>query len=209
MLNEQQWVHMEILEGSYGGRYGLDGMDTVDTLYANTRNNPIEDIESHLPLRVQRYELREDMAAAGEWRGGVGSVREFLYLTDGGFSVEGDGHKYRPWGFDGGADGLPSALVQVASTGDKIELPSKVPYRKAKAGDRLVSYGPSGGGYGDPLLRAPEAVLENVLDGIVSAAQARDQYGVVIAAERVNTSATETLRAELRRARSGHELGAS
>ena len=41
-----QWVHMEIFEGSYGGRFGLDGMDTVDTLYANTRNNPIEDIES-------------------------------------------------------------------------------------------------------------------------------------------------------------------
>ncbi len=52
VANEQQWVHMEILEGSYGGRHGIDGMDTVDTLYANTRNNPIEDIESHLPLRV-------------------------------------------------------------------------------------------------------------------------------------------------------------
>ena len=94
--NDQQWVHMEILEGSYGGRHGMDGMDTVDTLYANTRNNPIEDIESHLPLRVNRYELREDVVAAGEWRGGIGSVREFAYLTDGGFSVEGDGHKFKP-----------------------------------------------------------------------------------------------------------------
>ena len=37
---------MEIFEGSYGGRHGMDGMDAVDTLYANTRNNPIEDIES-------------------------------------------------------------------------------------------------------------------------------------------------------------------
>ncbi|MBT6273604.1 MAG: hydantoinase B/oxoprolinase family protein, partial [Chromatiales bacterium] len=39
---ETHWVHMEICEGSYGGRDGLDGMDAVDTLYANTRNNPIE-----------------------------------------------------------------------------------------------------------------------------------------------------------------------
>ena len=38
-------------------------MDSVDTLYANTRNNPIEDIESHVPLRVTRYELREDAVA--------------------------------------------------------------------------------------------------------------------------------------------------
>ena len=96
---EQHWVHMEIFEGSYGGRYGRDGMDAVDTLYANTRNNPIEDIESHLPLRVERYELRENAVAPGQWRGGMGSVREFVFLADGGASVEGDGHKYRPWGF--------------------------------------------------------------------------------------------------------------
>jgi N-methylhydantoinase B len=43
---------MEIMEGSYGGCFGIDGMDAVDTLYANTRNNPVEDIESHIPLRV-------------------------------------------------------------------------------------------------------------------------------------------------------------
>jgi N-methylhydantoinase B len=192
-VNEQQWVHMEILEGSYGGRYGLDGMDTVDTLYANTRNNPIEDIESHLPLRVNRYELREDMVAAGQWRGGIGSVREFIYLSDGGFSVEGDGHKYNPWGFSGGSEGRPSALIQ-ESAGARVELPSKVPYRKAKAGDRLISYGPSGGGYGDPFLRAPEAVLENVLDGLLSAEIAREQYGVAIAGGAVDAAATARLR---------------
>ncbi len=197
VANDQQWVHMEILEGSYGGRRGMDGMDTVDTLYANTRNNPIEDIESHLPLRVGRYELREDMAAAGEWRGGVGSVREFVYLTDGGFSVEGDGHKYKPWGFDGGDDGAPSELVQLTTTGEKIELPSKVPYRKTKAGDRLIAYGPSGGGYGSPLERAPSAVLDNVLDGIISPDLARQRYGVVIAENSVDEAATKALRAEM------------
>ena len=48
-------------------------MDAVDTLYANTRNNPIEDIESHLPLRVNRYELREDACAAGRWPSAAGA----------------------------------------------------------------------------------------------------------------------------------------
>ena len=70
----RHWVQMEILEGSYGGREGMDGMDAVDTLYANTRNNPIEDIESHLPLRVSRYELRDQAPAKGKWRGGIGSI---------------------------------------------------------------------------------------------------------------------------------------
>ena len=105
-------MHMEILEGSYGGRFGMDGMDAVDTLYANTRNNPIEDIESHLPLRVNRYELRENAVAAGRWRGGIGSIREFTYLVDGGFSLEGDGHKFRPWGFLGGKEG-PDRLLRL------------------------------------------------------------------------------------------------
>src|SRR3981189_2277365 len=96
---------MEIFEGSYGGRGGLDGMDAVDTLYANTRNNPIEAIESHLPVRARRYRLREGVSGAGEWRGGLGSVREFAYLSDGGASVEGEGHRYKPWGFLGGGEG--------------------------------------------------------------------------------------------------------
>ena len=79
-------------------------------MYTNTRNNPIEDIESHLPLRVRRYELREGVCGTGKWRGGLGSVREFEYLSDGG-SVEGEGHRFRPWGSRGGDDGQPSALM--------------------------------------------------------------------------------------------------
>ncbi len=58
--------------------------------------------------------------------------------------------------------------MQATAAGERIELPSKVPYRKTKAGDRLVAYGPSGGGYGAPLQRAPAAVLDNVLDGLIS-----------------------------------------
>ncbi|MEM6489042.1 MAG: hydantoinase B/oxoprolinase family protein [Pseudomonadota bacterium] len=92
LREETHWVHMEIFEGSYGGRYAKDGMDAVDTLYANTRNNPIEDIESHLPMRVMRYELREDSCGAGRTRGGVGALRAFQFLEPGGFSVEGEGH---------------------------------------------------------------------------------------------------------------------
>ena len=194
----QHWVHMEIMEGSYGGRYGLDGMDAVDTLYANTRNNPIEDIETHLPLRVNRYELRNNAAAPGEWRGGIGAVREFMFLEDSGFALEGDGHRFQPWGFDGGTDGYTASLVlhDAASNAD-IELPSKVPYHKARAGDRLVSLGPSGGGYGDPFRRDPASVLDDVLDELITARTAGEAYGVVIEAAKVNEPAT----AELRRRR--------
>jgi N-methylhydantoinase B len=190
----KHWVHMEILEGSYGGRYGMDGMDAVDTLYANTRNNPIEDIESHLPIRVNRYELRREAPASGKWRGGIGSIREFTYLADGAFSVEGEGHKYRPWGFKGGDEGSTSSLSLRPAVGGDIAMPSKVPYHNAKAGDHLVSLGPNGGGYGDPLERDPAAVLSDLLDGYVSLEQARADYGVVIATKAVDSEATTQLR---------------
>lgn len=186
----RHWLHMEILEGSYGGRHGMDGMDAVDTLYANTRNNPIEDIETHLPIRVERYELRDEAPSAGTWRGGIGSVREFTYLSDGNFSVEGEGHKYRPWGHDGGAPGSTASLSLLRAGRDDLGLPSKIPYHPARTGDRLISLGPNGGGYGDPHGRDPAAVLSDVLDGHVTLGQAAEDYGVVIVGARVDEAAT-------------------
>ncbi len=178
----QHWVHMEIFEGSYGGRYGRDGMDAVDTLYANTRNNPIEDIETHLPLRITRYELRENVAGAGRWRGGFGSVREFQYLNDGGASVEGEGHGFPPWPFDSGRPGEPARLQLRDAAGEARELPSKVPHMAIARGERFECVGPAGGGYGDPLLRDAQAVLDDVLDGLITAEVAARDYGVVIRA---------------------------
>ncbi len=159
------WVYMDIMEGSYGGRHGKDGLDAVDTLYANTRNNPIEDIESHYPLRLTRYELTEGTGGRGRWRGGLGSIREFEFTEPGGFSVEGDGSKYAPPGLFGGLAGTPGSIVLNAGTEREQALPSKLPYRKAATGDRLRLVGPSGGGYGDPAERDPAAIRNDVLDG--------------------------------------------
>ena len=187
---------MEIMEGAYGGRYGKDGMDAVDTLYANTRNNPVEDIESHLPLRVLNYELRENVAGPGQWRGGIGSIRSFELLEDGAVSVEGDGQRFKPWGFAGGSDGSPANVDLIRATGQTEALPSKIPYRQLRKGDRITAYGPCGGGYGNPMLRAPQDVLDDVLDGLIDDQAAQAHYGVVIRNGReVDTAATERLRA--------------
>jgi N-methylhydantoinase B len=156
-------------------------MDAVDTLYANTRNNPIEDIETHLPLRVLRYELREDVAGAGKWRGGLGSVREFAFLSDGGASVEGEGHRYRPWGFLGGSEGMPAKLDLVLPGSNAVRaLPSKVAHMNVGKDGRFVCYGPAGGGYGNPLERDPSKVADDVLDEVISVETAKRDYGVVV-----------------------------
>jgi N-methylhydantoinase B len=209
MQQGKQWVHMEIFEGSYGGRGGLDGMDAVDTLYANTRNNPIEDIESHLPLRVARYELREGASGAGEWRGGLGSVREFVYLADGGASVEGEGHAFAPWGLGNGKPGNPAELWLVRQDGTAEMLPSKVPHMQIRAGERFVCVGPAGGGYGDPLAREPKRVHDDVADGLLTMEAALREYGVVLTAGgAVDEAETASLRAGMPAAR-GASIGSS
>lgn len=201
VVDENYWVYMDITEGSYGGRYGKDGMDAVDTLFANTRNNPIEDIESHFPLRVDRYELIEDCGGPGQWRGGLGSIRDVTFLADGRASLEGEGNKYAPWGLFGGKPGTPGAVLAFPPNGGTpVNLPSKFPSRKFRAGETLRTVSPCGGGYGDPLLRDPAAVLEDVQDGFVSVESARAHYGVVLTADgaEVDVPATEALRATLR-----------
>jgi N-methylhydantoinase B len=166
--NGEPWVYMDIMEGSYGGRGGKDGLDAVDTLYANTRNNPIEDIESHYPLRVTRYELREGTAGAGRWRGGLGSVRDIAFLEPGGYSVEGDGSLHPPPGLFGGEPGTPGAVVLNPGTLKERALPSKLAYTQAHAGDVLRLEGPSGGGYGSADRRDPSAIQQDLLDGFTT-----------------------------------------
>jgi N-methylhydantoinase B len=186
---------MDIVEGSYGGRAGRDGIDAVDTLFANTRNNPIEDIESHYPLRVERYELREDVAGPGRWRGGAGCIREFSFLEDARFSVEGDGHRHAPPGLVGGHPGTRGALLLGDPGGEEEALAANIPDRRTRAGQRLRTLGPCGGGYGDPRERAPEAVLGDVLDGLVSERTAREVYGVALDQGAIDPEGTARLRA--------------
>ena len=188
------WVHMEIYEGSYGGRLGLDGMDAVDTLYANTRNNPIEDIESHYPLRVTRYELRDGVCTPGRWRGGLGVVKSIEFLADGAFGIETDGTRRAAWGYGGGHAGAPTELRLETVAGEVLSLPPMTS-RTAVAGDVLTIFGGSGGGYGEPRERDPGDVLSDVRDGYLSAEAARDDYAVaIIAGPAIDAAATRALR---------------
>lgn len=194
MIDKKYWVYMDIMAGSSGGRYGKDGMDAIDVLYANTRNNPIEDIESHQPLSVTRYEFPDNAAASGKYRGGVGPIRDIEFTDEGGFSVEGEGQKYAPWGFAGGHDGTPSTLIFRDHGGAASVLPSKVPYKKTHPGETLEIIGPCGGGYGSPFERDPEAVLGDVLDDYITVERAKSEFGVIIENNKILWEETELLR---------------
>lgn len=193
----EYWVYLEVDEGSYGGRYGKDAIDSCDALVANTRNVPIEEIEWHYPLRVERYELNPELVAPGKWRGGLGIVRETRFLEGGTVTCEGDRHHEAPKGLFGGAGGHSGSMTKNPYGDDPVHLPSKLSDEEFAPGDVLQIRTPCGGGYGNPYERDPELVLGDVLDDFTTLEDARASYGVVIdpTTMQVDRTATERLRA--------------
>jgi 5-oxoprolinase (ATP-hydrolysing) len=197
----EYWVYLEVNEGSYGGRPARDGMDSVDCLIANTRNNPIEELEWRFPMRTERYELRDEPCAPGRTRGGVGIVRVNRFLTDTMISSEGERHEGDPpWGIFGGADGLLGSLTKNPGQEDEEHWPAKFDGYRISAGDVMEIRVPSSGGYGDPLERDPQLVLSDVLDGFTTLELAERDYGVVIDAQSMTVDEERT-----REARATHD----
>ncbi len=61
---------------------------------------------------------------------------------------------------------------------------------------RSVMSLPGGGGFGDPRTRDPQRVRDDVLDGLITAEEARRDYGVAIdAAGQIDLGETARLRA--------------
>ena len=199
------WVFLEVNEGSYGGRPLSDGPDSIDNLMANTRNNPLEDLAMHLPMICDRYELRDDAKpGAGRSRGGFGVVKAQRMLSDGFITHENERHHDVPWGIFGGHEGAVGRveIFNIANPAERTEMPAKFSGQRIGEGDVHVFYGPCGGGYGDPLERSMDKVLEDVLDDFCSVEDATEIYGVVVdlEAERVDVAASEALRRQLQSA---------
>jgi N-methylhydantoinase B/oxoprolinase/acetone carboxylase alpha subunit len=205
----EYWLYLEVNEGSYGGRFGKDAMDSVDNLMANTRNNPIEELDMRFPMRCDQYELRPEPAAPGKWRGGVGIIRRNRFLVDGTYSCEGDRQTDPPHGVFGGWDGLVASCRKNPDTAREEVLPAKVTGIPFSAGEFIEFREPNAAGYGDPLERPAEAVREDVLDDLTTVELARDAYGVVFADVRtleIDQAATEALRGQLHASRNSGSL---
>ena len=202
----EYWLYLEVNEGSYGGRHGKDAMDSVDNLMANTRNNPIEELDMRFPMRCDQYELRPEPAAPGKWRGGVGIIRRNRFLVDGTYSCEGDRQWQAPRGIFGGWDGLTASTHKNPGTPGEEYLEAKVTGVEFKAGEYIEFREPNAGGYGDPLERPAEMVREDILDDFTTIDLAREAYGVVFVDEReleIDEEATKRRRDEIRASRNG------
>ena len=192
----------DIVAGGMGARPTKDGIDLIETDITNCMNIPAEAFEAHYPLRVLKTRYRADSGGPGRFRGGIG-IERTIEAVQGPIqcSFRSDRHYTAPWGLRGG---LPAArwVTRVERVGGTVEtVPSKRVF-VLETGDRLIMETGGGGGFGDPLERAPERMLEDVIDGKVSVEAARRDYGVVVTSKwQVDGAATEELRASMRRAR--------
>jgi N-methylhydantoinase B len=166
--------------GAVRGRDGFNQMGTMVTLGGLVMPNA-ESYEQIYPVRVLRQEFRCDGGGAGEYRGGTGVEYEVEIETPAEHSFRSEGVG-RPTGrgVEGGYDGAEGEL-HVTESGEDLELPQ---YALRQLGPiKLVIASAGGGGFGDPLMRDPAAVLRDVRDEVVTIGAAREIYGVVISQE--------------------------
>lgn len=196
----QLYNYIETYGGGQGGLPDRDGTSGVQTHMTNTRNAPVEVMESTYPLFIRRYGLIPESAGAGKFRGGFGMSREIEIQSERTtLTVSSDRFQERPWGLCGGKGARPGSCTILHPDGSREELPSKIS-RPIGRNDCLISITPGGGGWGDPLERDPESVRHDVIEELISRQTASDAYGVILEDDlRVDRSATQCRRSFLKR----------
>ncbi len=206
--NRKAWVYLEFNnDGPRGGGPYFDGADGLAAPGRNTANTPIESIEADQPLMVERFALVPDTGGPGKYRGGLAITREFRVLADEAtFQLRSDRHDFPPWGVEGGKHGTPTrSYISKESEGpdaDSGEIPSKH-LTTLKSGDLYRLIQSSAGGYGDPLDRDVDSVLDDVEQEKMTQGHARAEYGVVVDPDTLalDPRATAELRDRMRQAR--------
>ncbi len=185
---------VSMMAGGMGARASKDGLSAA-IFPSGIRGTPVEIIESASPLLVHRKELRPDSGGAGTYRGGLGQEVHLRVRSDRPliFTAMFDRTKFPARGLRGGG---PGALGEILLD-DGTPLTPKGRHEIAPERTLILRL-PGGGGYGDPLARSPEAVLEDVRNGFVSPQQAEEVYGTVIdpQTQSLNAEATAARRAQ-------------
>lgn len=141
------WDYYETIGGGMGAGPMVDGSSGLQTHMTNTRNTPIEVLESRYPLRLREYALRADSGGTGEHSGGDGLIREFEVLQQTQVSLLTERRVSRPWGL--GAAEIDQHDQQGQAGRNLLngrEVPAKC-FLQLQVGDRLRIETPGGGGW--------------------------------------------------------------
>jgi N-methylhydantoinase B len=192
----KRFVFIDIQGGGAGARPTKDGRDGQDSHLARFKNTPIEAVELEYPVRIRRYEFIPDSGGAGKYRGGLTVRRDIEMLTDEvSLARYGDRQRFGPFGLFGGKEGSKGKFLLNPDTAQEKDLKSKG-LDILNEGDVVSLRLPGAGGYGDPLERDPELLLQDVRDGKVTLESAREDYRVVIDPKslKIDEAATKSLR---------------
>ena len=203
------FMFYEWLPGGWGGRNGKDGADVTTACFGTgLMSQPNEGNERVNPTRTTEFQIKQDSAGPGRWRGGVGVQKTSLLLESENavMSYICDRERAVVWGVEGGLPSMPHGLTMKKAGEDaEIWLGSVFSDYPVHTGDQFARPTAGGGGFGDPLLRDPKKVLEDVIDDYVSLRRAGRDYGVVIreidrdlCEYEIDEAATESFRAEIR-----------
>lgn len=169
-------IYGDVLGGGYGAGVNYDGAHALAGILSSSRNTPIEAIEQiHPHIRMRHYKLVQDSSGAGQWRGGLGFSRAIEVLEDGvTLSFYSDHFRFAPRGRNGGMEGGMGSL-KVHRGNELLEFPATavVPLKKGDVVELSVG---GGAGWGDPSARRPEAIEDDLADGIISSEFARRHY---------------------------------
>jgi len=189
----QEFLLADGIGVGYGARDFADGIDAV--YFVAQENYPVEFLESSYPVRLRNYGVVPDSGGPGKWRGGTGIIREYEVLADEmRLALRIDGVTNPPWGYAGGKSaGVGGAWVNPGTSNERV-IPPLSDGTVLTKGDVLRIHTGGGGGMGHPYDRPAESVHEDVLGGFVTAAAARNEYGVVITDDVLDPASTEALR---------------
>ncbi len=146
LIGSGSTVYYETVAGGEGGTPHRPGQSGIHTGMTNTKNTPIESLETHYPFRVLRTGLRTGSGGSGIYRGGEGIVREIEFLEEATVSLMGERRRLRPWGLAGGGPGA-NGEDWLVRAGIEERLAGKSTF-EVEAGDRLRVLTPGGGGWG-------------------------------------------------------------
>lgn len=169
----------ELVGSAYGAARGKDGASGVSVLLTNANAAPIEIMENEFPIRYRRWELIVDSGGPGEFRGGLGPVREYDILApEAQMTLRGGKHAVPADGIAGGSPArLGNCIINPGRTDEK-PLPSRFSGVVLRGSDVVRLEKSGGGGFGVPVERSFERVVDDVIDGYVSRDAAIAIYGV-------------------------------
>ena len=172
----RQYTIIEPQIGGWGAWEGHDGNPCIFSgFHGETYNTPAEISEARNGLYVDKMALNTQPGGEGQFTGGRGLVLEYRIRTENGFLTAGyTRSRVKPWSLEGGVEGSGNYVEVVKPSG--TERYSFVSGLDITTDDVVRVITSSGAGYGDPALREPEAIRNDIKNGIVTAARATEIY---------------------------------